>query len=172
MREAFRAAVKIARGEVSRETPPHPASPPSPPQKTAGEKGSRWKRLQDFTRERWGCSSSVPRVTTVVHAQNDASKNVRQPQRSRFSATRPSRQPRGQIFFQTSLLFPSESIRKSCGKSGRRFDRRSCAEDVEKTLSFCGFPIERLCKNLRITCENPADSSRRTLRNQVYILWT
>jgi hypothetical protein len=29
---------------------------------------------------------------------------------------------------------------------------KSCAKHVEKRLIFCGFAVESLCKNLRITC--------------------
>jgi hypothetical protein len=74
-----------------------------------------------------------------------------------FSAAHPPIQPYSQYFLQPSLLFPSELHRKSCGKSFANSARKSCAKDVEKTLIFCGFRLESLCKTLRITCEEPAD---------------
>jgi hypothetical protein len=61
--------------------------------------------------------------------------------------------PVARIFFGRVCYFLRNRTLNPAEKDARNHAWKSCAKHVEKALIFCGFRLERLCKNLRITCE-------------------
>jgi hypothetical protein len=93
------------------------------------------RALQSASRERVRRLSShtVPRVTFIVQAVSRHLPRVRREKIRAFSAARPPSQPTRRYFLRPSLLIPSETHLKTCGKS----DREMYMEKMCKTCGKC-----------------------------------
>src|SRR4051812_14245390 len=72
--------------------------------------------------------------------------------------------PHAKIFSGRVCYFLRKLTLKPAEKYVAKCTWKTCAKRVENALIFCGLPLERLCKNLWITCGEEVESSRRSLR--------
>jgi hypothetical protein len=70
--------------------------------------------------------------------------------------------PHADIFFGRVCYFLRKLTLKPAEKCVANHAWKRCAKRVENALIFCGLLLERLCKNLRITCGEDVESQRRT----------
>jgi hypothetical protein len=85
-------------------------------------------------------------------------KSIAFPQHSRMTNAHAN------IFFGRVCYFLRKLTLKAAEKYVANHAWKRCAKRVENALIFCGLPLERLCKNLWISCGEEVESSRRTLR--------
>src|SRR4051812_10289085 len=71
--------------------------------------------------------------------------------------------PHAKIFFGRVCYFLRKLTLKPAEKFVANHAWKTCAKRVENALIFCGLPLERLCKNLWISCGEEVESQRRTL---------
>src|SRR5207248_1650543 len=110
--------------------------------------------------KRWRChahskaSRNRPRVAQPFTVIRDVRFSV--PATRTRSAEGFVRRGRRVCYFLRKLtLKPAEKQLRNCAW-------KRCAKRVENPLIFCGLPLERVCKNLWITCGDRVESQRRT----------
>jgi len=107
-----------------------------------------------------------PPVALIVQASFQRDRRATKPANRSFSATNRRHQARRQNFLRPSLLFPSESHPKSCGKSCSKSCMEIMCKRCGKSIDFLRIsprkPVENSADNLRISSGIPAEKPTKS----------